>query len=77
MSGTPKNEKPAPDERNERRENATPMPTAQAAESPLLALCKAWLRAGATDRSLFLADVRAGNPTLWSTIERNAGGRDQ
>ena len=47
-------------------------------ESALAALCKSWMRAGATDRRLFLSDVRAGNPNLWRAVERDAtGGRGQ
>ena len=56
------------------KQNEVPIPTpeAQAAESPLKALCKTWMRAGVTDRALFLANVRAGCPNLWRPIERNA-----
>ena len=49
-----------------------PAPAAQAAESPLMALCKAWMRAGVTDRALFLSDVRAGCPNLWRVADREA-----
>jgi hypothetical protein len=53
----------------------TPAPDVQAAESPLMALAKSWMRCGPTDRALFLADVRAGCPNLWRTIERDARAR--
>ena len=51
---------------------STASPAAQAAESPLMALCKAWMRAGVTDRALFLSDVRAGCPNLWRVADREA-----
>jgi hypothetical protein len=58
-------------------ENATLAYAAQAPESPLMILVKTWLRCGVTDRALFLADVRAGNPNLWKAVERDAGGPGQ
>lgn len=58
--------------RNEHAESATPASEAQ--ESRLVTLGKAWMRATGTDRALFLADVRAGCPNLWRTIDRGAGG---
>jgi len=44
----------------------------QAQESPLAALCKAFMRAGPTDRRLFLEDVKTGAPNLWREIDRDA-----
>jgi hypothetical protein len=47
----------------------------QAQDSRLSVLIKAWLRARVTERRLFIADIRAGNPNLWEAVERDAGGR--
>lgn len=44
-------------------------------ESALMTLVKSWQRCGPTERRLFLADVHAGSPNLWRTVERDAGGR--
>ena len=41
----------------------------QAAQSALASLCKAYMRAGPTDRRLFLEDVRAAAPNLWRQVE--------
>lgn len=51
---------------------STASPAAQAAESPLMAVCKAYMRCGPTERRLFLQDVRAGAPNLWREIDRDA-----
>ena len=56
----------------EQLETDTAHDHAQAPESPLAALRKAFMRAGPTDRRLFLQDVRAGAPNLWREIERDA-----
>ena len=68
----PGQEKARPLARVEQCEFATPTHDAQAPapESALMALCKAYMRAGITDRRLFLRDVRVGAPNLWREVER-------
>ena len=44
-------------------------------ESALTTLVKAWQRCGPTDRRLFLADICAGSPNIWRSVERDGGGR--
>lgn len=56
----------------EQSDTDTANATTQAPESPLAALCKAFVRAGPTDRRLFLQDVRAGASNLWREVERDA-----
>lgn len=56
----------------ERLKDDTGNPDGQARESGFAAICKAWMRCGPTDRALFLADVRAGCPNLWRSIDRDA-----
>lgn len=69
VDSPPQKEMPAPDERNERGDDATPAPAVQC-ESAFALLCKAWLRCDRGDRLRFLRDVREGSPNLW----REAGG---
>ena len=72
MDSLPEKRSARPLARDEHAQCDTPLPAGQAKESALMQLCKAWLRAGATDRRLFLADVHAGNGNLWRAVERDA-----
>jgi hypothetical protein len=58
----------------EQTKSSTTAADVQAPESALSTLCKSWMRASATDRALFLSDVRAGCPNLWRAIDRDAQG---
>ena len=70
VDSPPQKEMPAPDERNERGEGATPAPAVQC-ESAFAMLCKACLRCDRTARFRFLADARAGSQNLWRDVERD------
>ena len=65
----PEKESARPLARVERGEDAIPAVAPQ--DSALGSLCKSWMRATATDRRLFLADVRAGAANLWREVERD------
>lgn len=52
----------------EQRQNDMGEPHGQVMESALMALCKSWMRAGITDRRLFLQDVKEGSRNLWREV---------
>ena len=69
MNEPPEHKSARPLARVEHGDGAASAPAVQT-ESAYSALAKAYMRAGKSDRFLFLTDVRAGAPNLWREVER-------
>lgn len=58
------------------KNGSTASPAAQVAENPLMALCKAWLRASPQAMRELLLDVKGAHPALWATVTREGSIHD-